>query len=411
MLAAASKSSGLVLKTMKMSKHNLAFYITFAIGLLTQIFMVRNLELADYGRYALLLSVIAFCQFTIQATSQEIYLREMKFSEDIKASETRWYLNSEIHLILIAALFTFIYLSLFVGNIGLSECFLSSLCVMANYGIGKRKTRFLAHQMVPRLNYLELLFATVKLSITVVVMSLTTQLNALIAILLVSIIMQNIIFEFGFARTGREHKPVEQDKNAKKRSTFFVLSRSSLQQGINEADIILLSHILSPKDLAIFRVAKTLSQFMVVAIAPFWREYQPIFIKSDNAKNYFLTIVKCHRISLGFLLFGLLFVLAFSDTIVFWIYALDFSAAVKLLLFLTITKYLFFTTNSWYQLWCVNCSMQAVTLIPAIVSLSIMILSITFLGIQSLTMVGVILLIVYLAYFLAAHIIWGILRS
>ena len=390
----------------KVKLHNFAFYLSFALGLITQIFLVRQLELEVYGEYVIILSILGVSQFIIQSSSQEIYIRrKMTYSKKIVRSE-KADTNTELSIVSVCGFVVFLYMENFIKNPNMIESLIAVVCVFSNYRIGSAKSWYLINYRVPELNYLELFFALSKLLITIFIVTITHDMYVLITNILFLTVIQNAIFHLGIKRLKLTEDKINRKKRAQ-HGLFYTVSRSSLTQGLFEADIILFANILSPRDLAILRIAKTLSQFIVVLIAPLWRNMQPEFIHTQDKTSFIMKIIKCHRISIIVLAFVVLITFAFGEPLVNYIYNVEFNEGLTLLIILLLSKYLFFTTNSWYRLWAITCTNQIVTLMPGLLSIMSMFLFAELNGSsQTLSSLAIILLAVYFLFFSSSLLVF-----
>jgi len=286
----------------------------------------------------------------------------------------------------------------FINDPSMIESLIAVFCVFSNYRLGSGKTWYLINYRVPELNYLELLFALLKLLFTVLVVALTHDIYALILNILLITLIQNAIFNFGTKIFKANEDQIDQKKSAR-HGLFYTISRSSITQGLFEADIILFANIISPRDLAVLRIAKSLSQFIVVLIAPMWRNMQPKFIHMQCKQAFIDKIIKCHRVSIIVLVLVLSVTFAFGELLISYVYNLEFNEGLTLLLILLFAKYFFFTTNSWYRLWAITCTNQIVTLMPGILSIITMFIFAQLNVSLSLSSFGIMLLAVYFLFF------------
>ena len=388
---------------MNLRPHNIAIYFSFFIGLLTQIFLVRTLDFEVYGKYILILSIVALSQFIIQATSLELNIRIREVHDFNKGVGV--HKSLELKLILFCATLTSFYSYYFITDGIILNNLLMVCCIFANFRIGANKSQYLVQDNVPTLNYLEAMFSIIRLISTVIIVYISHEITMLILNLLITIVIQNLIFLIGLRKVEPKNAVKNKAMIVTKKGIFFPVARSSLRQGLPEADIILLASILTPKDLVMFRISKTLAHFIVVIIMPIWRNLQPTFIHESKKKMYLHNILRGHKYSVGILVCSLMGAYLLAEPIIYLIYSVNFGQNIFLLLLLLPAKYLFFTTNSWFKLWCVNSANQLTTLVPALITLVFLILIVLQANIDALPIYGLIILFAYTIYFSLAHLI------
>ena len=403
---------------MKSNKFYLISILTYSaiiIIFLTQVLIVRLLDVTDYGVYALLVAVISIIEVPLIGRSGELVL---KLAGEKWNNDQRKDAISIINYIIKTEkkMFWFIYFLLIVASFVLFHLFdtdsiylaILSLTIPMQIGYGSYKSFLTITNNVHLLSIIEVCYALFTFVLIYIGLYLFS-LNGLMFTLVGAAIAKTQVSKFFYKKQLIKYSidpsftgiyAVNQ-LGFRKRS-FNSIFRLFIQNSILQADIIILGVLQKPELVAIYKVGKSLAGLPTKVSIPVWKFLYPSLVKAVNLRDSNLagsTIIK------GSFIVAFLFFLIYigswlvGEKLIQMLYGADYGESYSVFLVLLVGYGAFYAVNGWFKIWVALIDEMFIGSIYYLVTLIIVILiSVMFSGNLVSLSLGITVLMVFMVF-------------
>jgi O-antigen/teichoic acid export membrane protein len=306
---------------------------------LQNVICVRLLSPDEYGTLAVITTIVLSFQNIVGMRTGELVLKYISCKDD----RTKIYptLLKIIYIdvkLSILVFFLILVFGFFVGNflnVSIRLLFLLSLSVLFSMGLPVFESIFIVHDNL--IKQYRIKFSCVFIGMFIVcITTYAAGFYGYILAVLFAAFLKNIIYYIFFRKELINNNiPLVADSKIKKLDGFWRFSKHSFlsttfKSGIGGIDIILLSIVCSPANIALYKVSKSLAAIPGTFLGAVWNSIQPKILsysKNNMAKDLFLLT---NKYTLRFLLcfaFVFIFLLFFSEHILTILYGVEYADA------------------------------------------------------------------------------------
>jgi O-antigen/teichoic acid export membrane protein len=343
-------------------------YTAIVIVFLTQVIIVRMLDISSYGVYAVIAAVISIIEGPLITRGGELALREAgrKWNDDRygEAVSVINYINRNE-----TSIFWMVYITIVIASFIFSEMIFDTdpiylsilaLSIPVQVGYGAYKNFLTITNNIRLQSYTEVLFASFTM-LSVVIGILLYGLSGLLAALVLSALVKTRVSKYFYVKTlagfgvvsdsGQSEGVIQEDFRKRSTSSMF---RVLLQNGIMQVDIIILGLFQKPEVVAIYKVGKTLAGLPTKVSIPVWKYLHPAMVKAVNLRDVHLTrktVFKGSAIVAS--LFALIYVAAllFGEDVVRFLYGENYTQSTTIFMILLLGYGAFYAVNGWFKTW------------------------------------------------------------
>ena len=342
-------------------------YTAILVVFLTQVIIVRMLDISSYGVYAVIAAFISIIEGPLITRGGELALREAgkKWNDDRhnEAVSVINYINRNEK-----SIFWIVYAAIAIASFIFSEkmfdtdplyLVILALSIPAQVGYGAYKNFLAITNNIKLQSYTEVLFASFTMLSVVVGISLY-GLPGLLAALVLSAWIKTRVSKYNYVRvlagfgvvdSGLSEVVIHEDFRKRSTSSMF---RVLLQNGIMQVDIIILGLFQKPEVVAIYKVGKTLAGLPTKVSIPVWKYLHPAMVKAVNLRDVHLTrktVFKGSAIVAS--LFALIYLAAllFGEDVVRFLYGENYTQSTTIFMILLLGYGAFYAVNGWFKTW------------------------------------------------------------
>ncbi len=347
------------IKRTEISSISILSYLTFFFQFLTQVTLARLLGPNDYGKFAATVALIAIIEVPLIVRTSEIALRnliKLKDNLGIYISFEKNLLITDIKLLIGAYLFLLINSSWLSSllEINIYQFIIMILVIPGQIGYGIYKSRFVIFDKIPQLVRIEFVYSLLYMTSLVIsyqVLGMFGLAGGLVLMMFIkTFLAYNLTKRYIPKFSGVSQLPYKQNPA----DSFFSIVRSTVANGINQIDLIILSFFQNSQDVALYRVAKTLASLPTKITFPIWRYLQPklIFaIDNNDHKTTKKLIFSGTIISSSVVVLSFLITYFIGDIVIGTLYGTEYKKSFLPLLYLLFGIGLFNCVTGWFKIW------------------------------------------------------------
>ena len=347
------------IKRTEISSISILSYLTLFFQFLTQVTLARLLGPNDYGKFAATVALIAIIEVPLIVRTSEITLRnliKLKDNLGIYISFEKNLLITDIKLLIGAYLFLLINSSWLSSllEINIYQFIIMILVIPGQIGYGIYKSRFVIFDKIPQLVRIEFVYSLLYMTSLVIsyqVLGMFGLAGGLVLMMFIkTFLAYNLTKRYIPKFSGVSQLPYKQNPA----DSFFSIVRSTVANGINQIDLILLSFFQNSQDVALYRVAKSLASLPTKITFPIWRYLQPklIFaIDNNDHKTTKKLIFSGTIISSSVVVLSFLITYFIGDIVIDTLYGAEYKKSLLPLLYLLFGIGLFNCVTGWFKIW------------------------------------------------------------
>ena len=342
-------------------------YFAIIVVFITQVVIVRLLGVADYGVYAIIAAVISITDGPLVTRGGELVLR---------VAGEKWNNGQRKDAIAVInyvikterKMFWFVYAALVVISFVFFRFFdidplylaILSLSIPMQIGYGSYKSFLTITNNVSLQSFIEVfyaLFAFAAVYVGLILFGLKGLLYAMVAAAILKTQVSRFFYEKQLAKYSIDSDTVgiyDVDQVDFRKRSFNSMFRVFLQNGILQADIIILGLLQKPELVAVYKVGKSLAGLPTKVSIPVWKFLYPSLVKSVNLRDSDLARSTVKK---GSLIVAFLFCLIciggwfVGEKIIQMLYGMEYSDSYLVFLVLLIGYGAFYAVNGWFKTW------------------------------------------------------------
>ena len=347
------------IKRTEISSISILSYLTLFFQFLTQVTLARLLGPNDYGKFAATVALIAIIEVPLIVRTSEITLRnliKLKDNLGIYISFEKKLLITDVKLLIGAYLFLLINSSWLSSllEINIYQFILMSLVIPAQIGYGIYKSRFVIFDKIPQLVRIEFVYSLLYMTSLVISYQVLGMFGLAGGLVLMMFIKTFLAYNLTKSYIPKFSDVSQLPYKQNPADSFFSIVRSTVANGINQIDLILISFFQNSQDVALYRVAKSLASLPTKITFPIWRYLQPKLIfaidNNDHKKMKRLifsgTIISSLVVVLSFLITYFI-----GDIVIDTLYGAEYKKSLLPLLYLLFGIGLFNCVTGWFKIW------------------------------------------------------------
>ena len=347
------------IKRTEISSISILSYLTFFFQFLTQVTLARLLGPNDYGKFAATVALIAIIEVPLIVRTSEITLRnliKLKDNLGIYISFEKNLLITDIKLLIGAYLFLLINSSWLSSllEINIYQFIIMILVIPGQIGYGIYKSRFVIFDKIPQLVRIEFVYSLLYMTSLVISYQVLGMFGLAGGLVLMMFIKTFLAYNLTKSYIPKFSDVSQLPYKQNPADSFFSIVRSTVANGINQIDLIILSFFQNSQDVALYRVAKTLASLPTKITFPIWRYLQPklIFaIDNNDHKTTKKLIFSGTIISSSVVVLSFLITYFIGDIVIDTLYGAEYKKSLLPLLYLLFGIGLFNCVTGWFKIW------------------------------------------------------------
>lgn len=354
------------MKSKKIYSISLLTYLAIIIVFVTQVAIVRLLDISDYGLYATIAAIISIIEGPLVTRGGELVLRiagekwNKGKREDAVAVINYVVMNERTMFWIIFAVLAMVSYVAHFFDIDPLYFVILSLSIPMQIGYGSYKsfltiTNNVNLQSVIEVSYALFTFAAVYTGL--VLFDFYGLVCALVAATIVKTQVSKFFYQRQLIRYSIDPSNVgvyDVDSLDFRKRSLNSMFRVFSQNGILQADIIILGLLQRPELVAIYKVSKSLAGLPTKVSIPVWKFLHPALVKSVNLQDASLAklTIKKGSLIVAFL-FAVIYIGAwfFGEKIIQILYGEGYSDSYPVFLILLIGYGAFYAVNGWFKTW------------------------------------------------------------
>ena len=347
------------IKRTEISSISVLSYLTLFFQFLTQVTLARLLGPNDYGKFAATVALIAIIEVPLIVRTSEIALRNLiKLKDNLgiyRSFETNL-LITDVKLLIGAYFFLLINSSWLSSllEINIYQFIIMSLVIPAQIGYGIYKSRFVIFDKISQLVRIEFVYSLLCITSLVISYQVSGMFGLACGLVLIMIIKTFLAYNLTKSYIPKLSDAPQLPYKQNPADSFFSIVRSTVANGINQIDLIILSFFQNSQDVALYRVAKSLASLPTKITFPIWRYLQPklIFaIDSNDHRTMKKLIFYGASISSSVVVLSFLITYFIGDILIDTLYGAEYKESFLPLLYLLFGIGLFNSVTGWFKIW------------------------------------------------------------
>ncbi len=346
---------------------SLLTYFSIITVFITQVVIVRLLDISDYGVYAVIAAIISIIEAPLVTRGSELVLRiagekwnngqredAVAVINYVKKSERKmfWLVFSVLVVV------SFVFFQFF--DIDPLYLAILSFSIPMQVGFGGYKSFLTITNNVNLQSVIEVFYAL--FAFIAVYVGLTFfDIKGLLCALVISVVAKTQVSKLFYKKQLIKYsidpefsKIYDVDQVDFRKRSFNSMFRMFSQNSILQADIIILGMMQKPELVAVYKVGKSLAGLPTKVSIPVWKYLYPSLVKSVNLQDSKLTNSVIKK---GSLIVALLFCFIYiggwfvGEKMIQILYGTEYGDSYSIFLLLLIGYGAFYAVNGWFRIW------------------------------------------------------------